>query len=574
MAALVLIGALILGFLSFPVKGDDGPVVTVPKAALPYVVTPLDSFIPANFPSAYCIGAAENAQCYVTMVQCADKAKAATEKRGKFFQSSCASVSCQTAVSTAVSITCATEDFRIKQTISFKLVVQDSLPTCQNMTYPITSGIPVIFQLRAGDADDTTLLYHIRQASFDTLRGTLEYCKDCGDDAENWQLYSKLLDESFLTKWSRKFRYTAPANITGQFPQRIQFTATDLSNNDCTSDGFVTFTTDVLRPPAGKLATYGDISVGVQQTIKISATPAYDQRLTFTLKTVPSPDCAILCTIPETARQALKVAPGLTLFGDALGSCTAATALAAGTDITMRGKSDTFAFRTFLTIRTFKVCQQSFDVQVAEKGVAGLSPSTVSFTSNAVVAHSCKQLTLTADRSSFRLSDVFDAMVGTSLIVSVLSGQATVDGRVIAAKSMSLADTITIPPISQTLRLEISSAPSATVPFDEFCSVVVGLPADTPQPPPPPNPSPSSPTTPSPLVATPAPESPVPVPAIISDPTTSANDTKARVLWFFVLVGFVSLALMYRRVIVSAARQLCGGGKYRPLGQEVEMGRR
>jgi hypothetical protein len=45
------------------------------------------------------------------------------------------------------------------------------------------------------------------------------------------------------------------------------------------------------------------------------------------------------------------------------------------------------------------------------------------------------------------------------------------------------------------------------------------------------------------------------------------------VLWIFVLLGFIALSLVYRKVLVSAARQICGG-KYRPLGQDVEMGRR
>ena len=583
----------LLGFL-FPIAlivlqalaENAVPVITVPKSSLPYAVTSSSTFVPANFPSAYCRASIDNDYCFTTMVQCDDKSKPTTDAKGNFMRTSCMTVSCKTAVAAYVTMTCATSDFALQQTLLFKLVVEDSAPTCQNVTYSFASGNAVIFQLHAGDFEDTALQYHIRQASFEALNGSgakLDYCQNCDDNTEEWKPYADLLQQSFLSKWSRKFRYTPPPITLANFSTTLQFTATDLSNNDCVSDGFVTFTQGEVTPPSGKSVSYSsDVFIGIPRTIKISGTAQYEQRLAFGLKTVPSADCAILCRIPDTARAALKLSPGTVISGSELdASCSSASALSAGSDITISGKSDSFAYRTFLTIKTFKACSASFDVTVSEAGVLG-TPATVTFSATQMNAHSCKPLTLTADKQSFQLKDVFDSPPGIAVIVSVLSGQATLSGQAISKKKVQPTDSITIPSMSQTLRLEITndvSNDASSTPFDEYCAVVVGLPAQTPIPRPPPTPSPPSgsgaPSTPQPAQQS----NPTPAPVPQDQPTgenanAPAESMKARVLWFFVLVGIAAISYAYRKVIIAVLRQLCGGAKYRPLGQEAEMGRR
>lgn len=291
---------------------------------------------------------------------------------GPLAPTTCFRITSLEAVTVQLRIVCTDKAMNAFDPSSLRLVITDTAPTCRNYTIAVAESQTTKFFLLASDPDDDYFEYHVRNASWSTMLGTLKYCVNCESDltptTPDWKLYSDVA-EIGGHRFARMFSYTPPEKTVAGWSETIAFTARDLSDQSCPTDGMITFLAESVTPPT-VVSSQASVEIA-RSTVVTITTSGGSSPLAFTLATIPS--CGYVCRLPEAARVILRDFPGEPLSGSILEPCGASEALKAGNDITVYSSKPTFWNTTFLVVNVPTECSASplsFGVTASLHGVA------------------------------------------------------------------------------------------------------------------------------------------------------------------------------------------------------------
>ncbi|CUF26021.1 membrane-associated protein, putative [Bodo saltans] len=292
---------------------------------------------------------------------CSDVAIDVTATAGPFAPTTCFRITTLEAVTVQLRVTCADKNMNVLDPASLRLVITDAAPTCRNYTVAVSPGRASYFFLLASDPDDDYFEYHVRSASWTTMKGTLKFCLNCDSDKIDqnngeWKLYSTIAEDP-AHRFYRMFSYTPPsdATITVGWNENISFTARDLSDQSCPSDGLITFLYEDVSAPTVAV-TRAAVEFSRPTVVRIDTSGA-SSPLMFTLSS--GSDCLQICRLPEAARVILRDFPGEPLSGSILEPCTESNALKPGSDITVFSSKPTFWNSTFVVVKAISRCDQT-----------------------------------------------------------------------------------------------------------------------------------------------------------------------------------------------------------------------
>jgi hypothetical protein len=300
-----------------------------------------------------------SAPTQATPCSCSDVSVDVAATAGPFAPTTCFRITTLEAVTVQLRITCTDKEMHVLDPASLRLVITDTAPTCRNYTIAVTPGQISYFFLLASDPDDDYFEYHVRNASWNTMEGKLKYCVNCDSDNSgqsnaDWKPYSDVFEVP-AHRFARMFSYTPPDTIKLNWNETISFTARDLSDQSCPSDGFVTFLYENVAAPI-VASTQASVEVSRPTVVRIDATGENSQKI-FTLSTVS--DCLHICRLPEAARRILRDFPGEPLSGSILEPCTELNALKPGNDITLYSSRPTFWNSSFVVVKALSRCGQT-----------------------------------------------------------------------------------------------------------------------------------------------------------------------------------------------------------------------
>lgn len=362
----------------------------IDKRDLPKMVDVTSRTLFTEFPGTLCLAQITPPVSFLvaTPVICSTKKKAPILPGG-FSNTTCFMLESIVRTFAQLKVTCFSDDYSRTVSQSIAVTIVDAAPVCRNTTIRLSSSGSTKFFLRADDPDDDNILFHIRNKSVVELRGKLRYCEGCNGDQQSketsWKNYSDLVEDGQMHKFSRMFSYEYLPPTNGTYHEVLYYSARDISDLECPSDGEVHFVKDAIEKPVivpepSQLTAF----INRSQTFAIVASGS-SPRLNFVVKSAPPPNCALLCRVPEGARTLLRDFPAVQLSGSVLGSCSGANSLKGGDDVTLFSSTkDTFFIQTFVVVLVTNPCPTAtFTVVAVDEGVES-DPKVIDIKSNGV----------------------------------------------------------------------------------------------------------------------------------------------------------------------------------------------
>ena len=397
---------LVFGLLFGVALGD----LRINKKDLPQILDVSSRAVFTQFPGTLCRAEMNPQTSFLTAtpVHCSTKAKSSLLPGG-FSNTTCFSLQAIAATYAQLKVTCSSDDWRQQAVQAVAVTIVDSAPKCRNTTVSISPEGAKFF-LRADDLDDTDIFFHVRNRSLTQLKGILKYCAGCNGDQEgsstdsaNWKNYSSLFEGNVTQHtFSRMFSYSVSFNKSEQYHEVLYYSARDISDLECPTDGEIHFVSaKVTQPTIAAEPSQVTAFLNRPQTFMIVG-GGDATRLSFVIKVVPPAECALLCRVPEGARTLLRDYPSVQLSGSVLGPCSELNALKADDDVTLISSTkETFFLQTFLVVLVKKTCPvASFTAVAVANGVESTPKSFEIISKN--ITQQCKPFSET-----FQISEPF-----------------------------------------------------------------------------------------------------------------------------------------------------------------------